>query len=88
MEEKFTITDNDESYDCSYLHPVSEYLSYKCVQLTIRFSIPKKDVHASNFDFSQVIGKVVPLRIFGKVILSVDRNSNNWEMLVKPIAVY
>lgn len=88
MEEKFTISDHDESYDCSYLHPVSEYLSYKGVQLTIRFAIPKKDVHASNFDFSQVVGKVVPLRIFGKVILPVDRNSNNWEMLVKPIAVY
>lgn len=88
MEEKFFITEDHENYICNFVHPVSDYLSYKGIQLTIKFSIPKANVQKSTFDFSQVVEKSVPLRIFGKVILPIDRKSNNWEMIVNPIAVY
>lgn len=88
MEEKFSILENDTHYICNYLHPVSEYVAHKGIQVIIKFSIPKANLHSPNFDFAQVVGKVIPIRVFGKVVLPLDRKSNNWEMLIKPIAVH
>lgn len=88
MEEKFNISEDEKNYICTYIHPITNWISYRGLQVTIKFLIPKDGVSNNGIDFSQVIGKVIPLRVFGKVIVPLDRNSNNSEMLIKPIGVY
>ena len=88
LEGKFLVTQNDNNYICTYFHPVNQVFPYQDMQVTIKFLIPKEETQKAIFDFNQVIDKYIPLRIFGKVVLPVDRSTFTWEMLVKPIGVY
>ena len=87
IEEKFSISQDEKYYICTYTHPATEYLVFSQTSITIKFIIPKEEVY-SKADFDLAIGKAMQLRVFGKVLIPLDEVTKNWELVIKPIAVY
>lgn len=86
LDEKFLISEDEKNYICSYTHPIDENFVDKNIRIV--FMIPKNENHNIKFDFHKVMEKVIPLRVFGKVLIPLDRQTDNWEMVITPIAVY
>ncbi len=89
MEGKFAIARSENLYICTLHHPVNEFLSEEAAPLTISIFLPKDGIeqrYASNY--ARSVGKVIPLRVFGKVWQPVNRAASVWELQITPLAVY
>jgi len=85
---KFKVSSENEKYIFTYDHPVNAYLSSKKNEITIKFTLPVESLSNSQSDFSQLVGKLIPLKVFAKILLPLDSKSESWDVVVKPIAVY
>lgn len=89
IEGKFLIAKNENIYDCSLTHPVNEFLSQNSYDVKIMFSLPIDLIeprYTSNY--ARSVGRMIPLRVFGKVWQPIDRRIDNWELQITPFAVY
>ena len=87
---KFKIEDfSGDFYKLVYFHPVNDYLP-KEVQPIMITCIVKKSAISSHFsgNYAQSIGQVIPLKIYGKIWQPLNRNTNNMEVQVTPLAIY
>lgn len=80
--------ENDDFYKVSMLHPVSNYLaSGKEVRLSCLLQISQIEPSVAG-NYSSSIGKHIPLKIYGQVWQPVNRESEDWELRITPLAVY
>ena len=89
VEGRFRIEEQNEFYRCSYVHPVTEYLSENVGPVTISVLTPKDALEpqvAGNY--AQSIGRRVPLRIYGQVWEPIDRKGEMWDLKLTPLAIY
>ena len=89
IEGKFLISKKENIYDCSLTHPVNEFLPPDEKKIEITFSLPVESIeprYAGNYAGSE--GRMIPLRVFGKVWRPIDRNANVWELQITPLVVY
>jgi len=89
VEGKYKVDEEGEYYKCTYSHPVNEYLSDQLGPVTISVII-KKDSLESHVagNYSQSIGRSIPLRIYGQVWEPIDRKSNSWDFKITPLVIY
>jgi hypothetical protein len=86
IEGSFLITNSEDNfYYCTSTHPVSDYISDPNKKVSIIVQIPKPNVEAH---FKQLIGKSIPLRVYGAVMLPINREHETWDFLITPLAVY
>jgi|GEM_PF-5103828 hypothetical protein len=88
IDAKFNVLNENEDYIFVYDHPVNRYLSDKENEVTIRFTIPANSISFSQNNFHQLVGKTIRLKVFAKILLPLNTKSDNWEVVIKPIAVY
>lgn len=89
LEGKFLISKNENLYCCTLRHPVNEFLPDASSPLTISIFMPAEGIEQRySGNYAQSVGKVIPLRVFGKVWQPVDRNAGVWELQITPLAVY
>ena len=89
LEGKFLITKNETLYSCSLRHPVNDFLLDNSSPLTISIFLPINDIEQRySGNYAQSVGKLIPLRVFGKVWQPVDRHVGVWELQITPLAVY
>ena len=89
IEDKFLISKRENMYDCNVVHPVNKFLPANEKKVKIMFSLPVKFIqpkYAGNYERST--GRMIPLRVFGKVWQPIDRNADAWELQITPLAVY
>jgi hypothetical protein len=89
IEGKFTIDLADETYRCTYRHPVTDYFSKEASPVTISFSIQKNLIqqrYAGNY--TQSLGKMIPIRVYGKVWQPINRQAGAWDLAITPLAIY
>jgi hypothetical protein len=89
IEGRFEITYENNYYKCTYLHPVSQYLTKQMKPITISVLIPKEKLepHISG-NYAQSIGKSIRLRVYGHLWQPIDRHTGNLDLQLTPIAVY
>lgn len=90
MEGKFTISDGpDGSYQCTFEHPVNEYLNAGIGRVTIGMML-RKDAIDPNYagNYAQSVGRSIPLKVYAQVWEPIDRVKGIWEMRITPLAVY
>jgi hypothetical protein len=90
IEGKFLIQDdNHEYYKLTYPHPVNDYSSDKKVCISIKL---KKNLLSEAFSsqYPQLAEKAIPLplKIYGEILVPIDRALNYYELLITPFAVY
>jgi hypothetical protein len=91
VEGKFLISMDKErsSLKCVLRHPVNEYLSNQDAKYAISFVLKTDDLEPSaRINFSESVGRTIPLRVVGKVWAPVDRRSGNYDLTLVPLAVY
>lgn len=90
IEGKFKITTTpDNFYRCIYDHPVNEYISGEGKNVAISIILRTDSIEPSiSGNYSQSIGKTIPLRVYGKVWQPIDRKADIWDLQITPIAVY
>lgn len=88
LDSKFLVTEENGKYVFVYTHPVNEYLADKENIITIRFTLPTEALNQSADDFSQIVGKIISLKVFAKLLLPLDTKTGNWSVVIKPIGVY
>jgi len=89
IEDKFFISKKENMYDCNVVHPVNKFLPPDSAKVKIMFSLPIESIqqkYAGNYARSE--GRMIPLRVFGKVWQPIDRNASVWELQITPLAVY
>lgn len=89
IEGKFLISKKENIYDCSLAHPVNEFLPPDEKKIKIVFSLPVESIeprYKGNYARSE--GRMIPLRVFGKVWQPIDRNANVWDLQITPLVVY
>ena len=90
VEGSFVISEAGEDfYQCSYVHPISEYTAEADKQVCITFMVQKSAIeqHVSG-NYIQSIGKEVPLRVYGEVWQPLNRKEESWNLQITPLAVY
>lgn len=89
IEGKFLIAQNENLYTCTLRHPVNEFLPGVPAPATISIFLPGDRIeHRYSGNYAQSVGRVIPLRVFGKVWQPLDRNAGVWELQITPLAVY
>lgn len=89
IEGKFLIAKNEDLYTCALHHPVNEFLPEEHAPLTISILLPEGAIERRySGNYAKSVGKVIPLRVFGKVWQPVDRNASVWELQITPLAIY
>jgi len=89
IEGKFLISKKENIYDCILTHPVNKFLLSEAKEIKILFSLPVESIesrYAGNYAGS--VGRMIPLRVFGKVWQPIDRNIDVWDLQITPLAVY
>ena len=90
IEGQFKVTiSGDDYYKCVYRHPVSDYILESQKTVTISFLLNKVAIEphvAGNYIDS--VGQSIPLRVYGNVWQPINREANDWEFKVTPLAVY
>jgi hypothetical protein len=86
---RFSITREGNFYKCVYTHPVNEYLPAQSGHVTISIFVEADHLepHIAG-NYAQSVGKLIPLKIYGKVWQPIDRTTNTWELQLTPLAVY
>jgi hypothetical protein len=88
IEGNFLIEKDNDFYKISMTHPVSNYLaSGKKVTLSCLIHIDKIESSVSG-NYSNSINQSIPLRIYGQVWHPISRQSDNWELVITPLAIY
>lgn len=87
---KFKITEHSEHYyKFAFLHPINDYLPAESNKVAITFMLKKDLIEPSLVgNYLSLIGKSVPLWVYGNVLLPLSRKEDIWEIMIKPIAVY
>jgi hypothetical protein len=80
---------NDEMYLCTYNHPVNEYIHIEESPVTISFTIRIDSIlprYSGNY--AQSLGRLIPLRVYGKVWQPISRRMKAWNLEITPLAIY
>ena len=83
------ISKKENMYDCNVIHPVNKFLFPGEEEVKIMFSLPVESIqqkYTGNYARSE--GRLIPLRVFGKVWQPIDRNAGVWDLQITPLAVY
>jgi hypothetical protein len=89
LEGKFNIQLVDAVYRCTYHHPLNEFVPEDTGPITISFAMAADQLemrYANNY--SQSVGRSIPLRVFGKVWQPISRMDGAWDLEITPLAVY
>ena len=90
LEGKFKIDDfSRDFYKLTYWHPVNDYIKGAGKQVYISTIVKKASVepHVAG-NYAQSIGRLIPIKVYGKVWQPLDRKSEAWEVQVTPLAIY
>jgi hypothetical protein len=77
IEGRFKIARDGDFYQCTYTHPVNEYLPMQSSHVTISVLVEADRLEpriAGNY--AQSVGKLIPLKIYGKVWQPIDRKTS------------
>lgn len=86
---KFEIEDAGEYYKCVYIHPVNRYLKDLASPVTITVTIKKSQQTNIADTFTQFIGEdTIPLKVYGKITMPIDRRRETWDLRINPLAIY
>ena len=90
LDGKFKIDEiSDSFYKCTYLHPVNEYITIGENKVTISMLLDKNFLKPNiSGNYVQSIGKLIPLKVYGKVWQPLDRREDIWDLQITPLAVY
>ncbi|MCP5101932.1 MAG: hypothetical protein GY950_01070 [bacterium] len=90
IEGKFEIADfPNEFYKCIYFHPVNEYYAEEEKKVVLSFMVRKDSLEANIAgNYAQSLGKLIPMKVYGKVWQPIDLQQNIWELQITPLAVY
>lgn len=90
IEGRFKIDKVDgRMYRCTYSHPVNEYFPKEASPVTMSFTIRTDSIetrYAGNY--AQSSGRLIPLRVYGKVWQPIDRHTGTWDLEITPLAIY
>ena len=90
IEGRFKIDKADGAmYRCTYSHPVNEYFRREASQVTMSFTIPTDSIqtrYAGNY--AQSSGRLIPLRVYGKVWQPINRKTGTWDLEITPLTIY
>jgi hypothetical protein len=86
---KFSINDSPDGYELIYVHPVNEYIADEAKKITLLVILKKDAIESSSpFKYSQSVGRIIPLKVYGKIWQPLNRNSDKWEIQIHPLAIY
>jgi hypothetical protein len=89
IEGKFRIDKTDGMYSCVYNHPVSDYFSKGATPVTISFTIAASSIEERyTGNYAQSVGRLIPLRVYGKVWQPINRSTCTWDLEITPLAIY
>lgn len=94
VEGKYSITyENNKQFRLTYEHPINEHLTYMPQEpkVLIVCFLNKDDLESryrTQLERMASKGAAIPVNIFGKVFMPIDRGTNNWELIIIPFAIY
>ena len=91
IEGTFKIEENDDDYfKITFQHPINQFYGDESnYNFLISVLIPKEDITPNVLGYySSSLGEEVPLRVYGNVWQTVDRDLEKYEMKIRPLAVY
>ena len=90
VEGKFKITNlSDDLYKLIYEHPVNDYFAEEGKKVTMSMILRKDSLKANVAgNYAQSIGKLIPLKVNGKVWKPMNRKEDFWELQITPLAIY
>jgi hypothetical protein len=90
IEGKFKIDKIDGGmYRCIYTHPVNEYFAKGDAPFTISFTIAATEIETRYVgNYAQSVGRLIPLRVYGKVWQPINRLTQTADLEITPLAIY
>jgi hypothetical protein len=90
VEGKFKITNlSDDLYKLIYEHPVNNYFAEEGKKVTMSMILRKDSLKANVAgNYAQSIGKLIPLKVNGKVWKPMNRKEDFLELQITPLAIY